>query len=79
MDNEPLSQQADSSPYKSGEQLPKAPPRVKGAAREAVLSTPQSFGQLPSKGEQLPKAPPRVKGAAKGTVLSTPQSFGQLP
>jgi len=25
----------------------KAPPRVKGAAREAVLSTPQSFGQLP--------------------------------
>ena len=33
MDNEPLSQQADSSPNKSGEQLPKAPPHVKGAAK----------------------------------------------
>ena len=63
MDNEPLSQQADSSPNKSGEQfskllplqreqLPKAPPHVKGAAKGTVLKAPPlSQGRCPKGAE----------------------------
>jgi len=63
----PLSQQADSSPNKSGEQLLQAPPLTRGGA--------------PNKsGEQLLQAPPLTRGGAQGAEGSNaPLNFKGKP
>ena len=82
----PLSQQADSSPNKSGEQLLQAPPFTRGDAPnksgEQLLQAPPLTrgGAQGAEGSNSPLIPlsqqadssPQSRGAARGTVLQAP-------